>query len=588
MIKLRTVGKYEIVDALGSGGMGTVYRAFDPTLERIVALKILNLDLIHDAASDDLSARFRNEARAVARLNHPAIVSVFDYDDQDPAGPYIAMEYVNGCALDQYVTQRPELHLEDAVSAMQQVLGGVAYAHRQGVVHRDIKPSNLLVTRDGLVKITDFGIAKIGTRNRTQTGLLVGTPQYMAPEQYTGGTLDHRCDIHAAGAVLYELLAGVAPFVGGPGEVMYKICYEVPAPLSSVNPAVPKAFDPIVAQALAKKPDDRYQSAIEFQDALRGAWQMFSRKPASQTLSEKARQIATTMRRAAVPGFPVSSPAAPPPPPMNGPQSAPSPSPEPHPEAPAMAANEQLTAHRPSTGGNAAAADPKMSRTDPLPVSGLGPVAGTAPPPRDIAPPPFARDPEPVSGPGAMFGPSGPAAARVPTGPGVQAGSAAPAPGSLLAWSREQLAEVERQLTPIVGPMAPILVRRAAANTGSRRQLYELLADHLHTPEERRRFLAGEAQVTGPAQGSDAAGHGDDAHASSRISGIQPGRPVTPETTQRAAQLLARYLGPIASVVARKAAAVATDEAHLYAMLADKLQDPAERDRFIDAAGRVD
>jgi hypothetical protein len=252
-----------------------------------------------------------------------------------------------------------------------------------------------------------------------------------------------------------------------------------------------------------------------------------------------------------------------------------------------MAANEQLAPRRAPAGGNAAAADPKLSRTDPLPASSPGPVAGAALPSRDIAPPPSARDPEPVSGPGAMFGPSGPAAARVPTGPGVPGGSTAPAPGSLLAWSREQLAEVERQLTPIVGPMAPILVRRAAANTGSRRQLYELLADHLRTPEERRRFLAGEAQVTGPAEGSDA-GHGDDAHASSRISGIQPGRPVTPETTQRAAQLLARYLGPIASVVARKAAAVATDEAHLYAMLADKLQDPAERDRFIDAAGRVD
>ena len=148
MATLRTIGKYEIVDALGTGGMGTVYRAFDPTLERIVALKLLHLDLAHEVGADDLRSRFRNEARAVARLNHPAIVSIFDYDDQDPAGAYIAMEYVNGCALDEYVKQRPELHLEDAVSAMQQVLAGLAYAHRQGVVHRDIKPSNLLVTRD--------------------------------------------------------------------------------------------------------------------------------------------------------------------------------------------------------------------------------------------------------------------------------------------------------------------------------------------------------------------------------------------------------------------------------------------------------
>ena len=189
----RTVGKYDIVDALATGGMGTVYRAFDPTLERMVALKIVRLDRDHDVTPEELAARFRNEARAVARLNHPAIVTIFDYDDQDPAGAYIAMEYINGCALDEYVKQRPELHLEDAVSAMQQVLGGLAYAHRQGVVHRDVKPSNLLVTRDGLVKITDFGIAKLGPRTQTQSGLIVGTPQYMAPEQYMGGVVDHRC-----------------------------------------------------------------------------------------------------------------------------------------------------------------------------------------------------------------------------------------------------------------------------------------------------------------------------------------------------------------------------------------------------------
>src|SRR6267378_743253 len=153
MVIPRTVGKYEIMDALGTGGMGTVYRAFDPTLERTVALKIVHLEWVHEVPPEELAKRFRNEARAVARLNHPAIVAIFDYDDQDPAGAYIAMEYVNGCALDEYVKQRPELHLEDAVSAMQQVLAGLAYAHRQGVIHRDIKPSNLLVTREGLVKI---------------------------------------------------------------------------------------------------------------------------------------------------------------------------------------------------------------------------------------------------------------------------------------------------------------------------------------------------------------------------------------------------------------------------------------------------
>src|SRR5438876_1169973 len=289
----RTVGKYEIVDAVGAGGMGTVYRAFDPTLERMVALKIVHLDRVHDVPFEQLCVRFRNEARAVARLNHPAIVTIFDYDDQDPVGAYIAMEYVQGCALDEYVKQRPELHLEDAVSAMHQVLGGLAYAHARDVVHRDIKPSNLLVTRDGLVKITDFGIARIGPKTTTQTGLLVGTPQYMAPEQWMGGLVDHRCDIHAAGAVLYELLTGTPPFTGTSAEVMYKVCNEVPKLLSAVDSSIPKALDAIVARALEKIPANRYASAQEFQQALRSGWQAFSPKPPSLTLSQSARVIAT-------------------------------------------------------------------------------------------------------------------------------------------------------------------------------------------------------------------------------------------------------------------------------------------------------
>jgi serine/threonine-protein kinase len=307
----RIVGKYEIVDAIGVGGMGTVYRAFDPTLERMVALKIVHLDRVHDVAPEQLRERFRNEARAVARLNYPAIVTIFDYDDQDPFGAYIAMEYVQGCALDEYVKQRPELHLEDAISAMQQVLGGLAYAHGKDVVHRDVKPSNLLVTRDGLVKITDFGIARIGPRVTTQSGLLVGTPQYMAPEQYMGGVVDHRCDIHAAGAVLYELLTGSPPFTGSSSEVMYKVCHEVPKPMSSVAASVPKVFDAIVAKALEKLPANRYASALDFQQALRASWQVISPKPPSSTLSHRARLIATAIHRQPVPAQHAVAPAPP-------------------------------------------------------------------------------------------------------------------------------------------------------------------------------------------------------------------------------------------------------------------------------------
>jgi eukaryotic-like serine/threonine-protein kinase len=471
----RIVGKYEIVDAIGTGGMGTVYRAFDPTLERMVALKIVHLDRVQDVAPEQLHERFRNEARAVARLNYPAIVTIFDYDDQDPAGAYIAMEYVQGCALDEYVKQRPELHLEDAISAMQQVLGGLAYAHGKDVVHRDVKPSNLLVTRDGLVKITDFGIARIGPRTTTQTGLLVGTPQYMAPEQYMGGVVDHRCDIHAAGAVLYELLTGSPPFTGSSSEVMYKVCHEVPKPMSSVDGSIPKVFDAIVAKALEKLPVNRYASALDFQQALRASWQVISPKPPSPTLSHSARLIATAIHRQ-------------------------------------PAAAQRAVAPAPPQAPNSA--DPRL-------------------------------------------------APKVPPTP-VRSGGAS---GSLVAWSREQLAEIERQLLPLVGPMARILVRDAAATTASRQELYQLLARHLQGPEERRQFLLF-------AERNNPAGQGVRA-------GIGPALPLTEESTQRASQLLARYIGPIAMIVTRKAAKTVTDEAQLYALLAEKIDAGPERDRFI-------
>ena len=473
------VGKYEIVDAIGAGGMGTVYRAFDPTLERMVALKIVHLDRVQDVAPEQLRERFRNEARAVARLNYPAIVTIFNYDDQDPGGAYIAMEYVEGCALDEYVKQRPELHLEDAISAMQRVLGGLAYAHSKNVVHRDVKPSNLLVTREGLVKITDFGIAKIGPRLSTQTGLLVGTPQYMAPEQYMGGVVDHRCDIHAAGAVLYELLTGSPPFTGSAAEVMYRVCHEVPKPMSSIDASIPKVFDAIVAKALEKLPAKRYASALDFQQALRASWQVISSKPPSPTLSLSARLIATAIHR---------QPAAA--------QRVVAPSPSPAPKS-----------------------DPRL-------------------------------------------------APKAPYTP-LRAGGA---PGSLATWSREHLAEIERQLLPLVGPMARILVRDAAATTASRQELYQLLASRLQSLEERRQFLLF-AERNNP-------------EGSGMMPGIGPALPLTAEGTQRASQLLARYIGPIATVVTRKAAKTVTDEAQLYALLAQKIAAGPERDRFIQEVQR--
>jgi serine/threonine protein kinase len=523
MVIPQIVGKYEIVDTLGTGGMGTVYRAFDRTLERTVALKIVHLDRVHGVTSEELARRFRIEALAGARLNHPAIVAIFDYDDQDPIGAYIAMEYVEGCGLDHYIKQRTELHLEDAISAMQQLLEGLACAHRQGVVHRDIKPANLLITRTGLIKIMDFGIAKMGPRTQTQHGLIIGTPQYMAPEQYVGGAVDQRCDIHAAGVVLYELLTGSSPYIGTEPEVMYKICCENPKPLSTVDPSIAKAFDPIVAKALEKVPANRYASAEEFQEALRSSWQGVSSKVPSPTLSETARTIATafSLQRVA----PLGS---------------------------SQAADTLVRVRTAGVTGAAPGADPVVQ---PVPPDGVAPLTGS---PRSDA---------------------------ISKTAAVATGSTRPrdigATGSLVGWSRDQLAEIERQLTPIVGPMARILVREAAATTGSRQEVYRLLASHLRTPEERRQFLpAGDLLPTEP--GSTAPPSVADSVVSSNVAGV----PLTAQITQRASQLLARYLGPIAAVVTRRAAQTAADEAQLYSILAEKLTDTAERERFLMEARR--
>jgi serine/threonine protein kinase len=523
MVIGQTVGKYVIVDTLGTGGMGTVYRAFDRTLERTVALKIVHLEPVPGVTPEELAKRFRIEALAGARLNHPAIVAIFDYDDQDPIGAYIAMEYVEGCGLDHYLKRRTELHLEDAISVMQQVLDGLACAHRQGVVHRDIKPANLLIARDGLVKIMDFGIAKMGPRTQTQSGMIMGTPQYMAPEQYVGGAVDQRCDVHAAGAVLYELLTGSPPYVGTETEVMYKICCEKPKPLSMVDPLIAKAFDPIVAKALEKVPANRYASAEDFREELLSSWQSISSKVPSATLSETARAIAAafTLQRGALPGG-------------------------------SQVADTIVRAPAAGVTGAAPGADPVAQ---PVPPDGAAPRTGS---PR----------PDPISKTGAVATGSNRARNTGQT-------------GSLIGWSRDQLAEIERQLTPIVGPMARILVREAAATTGSRQELYRVLATHLRTPEERKQFLP-PADSSPTAPGSTTPPTAADTVVDSSVGGV----PLTAQITQRASQLLARYLGPIATVLTRRAAQTAADEAHLYSILAEKLTDTAERERFLMEARR--
>ena len=266
------LGKYQITGVLGEGAMGVVYRGFDPDIRRIVALKTIRKQGGDSAqAAAQAAARFRNEAQAAGRLLHPGIVGVYDFGD-DGRVAYIAMEFVEGHTLSQYLAQKVRFTEADVASMATQLLEALAHAHEHGVWHRDIKPSNVIMTKTGRVKIADFGIARTDTTGLTMANSVLGTPMYMAPEQFMGLPIDHRVDVYSTGVVLYQLLAGRAPFVGPQEALMYKVVNEVPAPPSTLEgaPHGPR-FDAVVATALAKDPKLRFANASAFRDALTAA-----------------------------------------------------------------------------------------------------------------------------------------------------------------------------------------------------------------------------------------------------------------------------------------------------------------------------
>ena len=263
------VGKFEIVEELGRGGMGVVYKAVDPGIERTVALKVLPPSHTQDA---ELRERFLREARAAGRLQHPNIVVIHEIGE-DQGNLYIAMEYLEGETLAERIArERGRGDVASALEVMAQVGRGLNYAHERGVVHRDIKPANILVTREGTAKILDFGIARAGDKRMTKTGQVMGTIYYMSPEQINGQQLDGRSDIFSAGIVLYELLTGDVPFdEESTGATMMKILTAPAPPLGERAPMSPPVLEEIVARALAKQPAERYPNAAEFAAALEAA-----------------------------------------------------------------------------------------------------------------------------------------------------------------------------------------------------------------------------------------------------------------------------------------------------------------------------
>ncbi len=263
------LGRYEVISELGQGAMGVVYKARDPLIDREVAIKTINLSLALEER-EEYEARFYQEAKAAGRLGHPNIVTIYDVGRTGDIA-YIAMEYLHGRELRDVLNEKKILPVSQVLDIVIQVAQGLSYAHEHEIVHRDVKPSNVMIIRDGHVKITDFGIARMASAAvRTQTGMVLGSPKYMSPEQVLGKLTDQRSDIFSLGVMLYEMLTGQVPFIGeNVNAIMYQTLNAIPAPPSNANPAVPEMLNYIVAKALAKDLDARYQNASELVNDLR-------------------------------------------------------------------------------------------------------------------------------------------------------------------------------------------------------------------------------------------------------------------------------------------------------------------------------
>lgn len=461
------LGKYPVSQVLGKGAMGIVYLGHDPIIKRPVAIKTIRKELIEDdERAESMSVRFRREAQAAGALNHPGIVAVYEYGE-DKEYAFIAMEYVEGNTLREYQAQGARFDERDTVSIMSQLLDALEFAHVNSVWHRDIKPANIIIMKNGRIKLADFGIARIESTDRTRTSMLMGTPGYIAPEYYLGEHVDHRIDIFAAGVLLYELLAGRAPFRGRPEAIMHDVCYDDPVPPSEVvrSRGWPR-YDGIVARALEKVPDKRFQSAGAFRAALLAEYA----QPVSNTISE-----ATIISKVVRPvGVDPGTPSAP--------------------------------------------------KTPSFPASTM--------PPSD--------------------------------------------------WSIPVLSGVEIELARFIGPVAKVLVRRAARTHKDIDSLVLGLLgslDHQADREAFTRAVTGRALVAAAPEAVASA---------STLTASVPGPNVTPEDVDRAVKLLTPFIGPIARVVAKRAATPGGSRHAFFVEVSRSLETSSQRERFLRAAGAAD
>ncbi len=302
------LGKYVIDSVIGRGAMGVVYKAHDPNMDRPVAIKVLRADILEAEERANLLTRFAGEAKAYGRLLHPNIVTCYGCDEID-GQMAIVMEYVDGHSLKQMFDTKVNFPPAAARQIMRQLLDALAYSHNHGVIHRDIKPANLLLTRDGRLKITDFGIARIDTTSVTQTGYVLGSPSYMSPEQFAGGKVDARSDLFSAAVLLYQLLTGRKPFPATDlGEALHQVMTSTPALPSSINSGLDPALDAVVMKGLSKAPENRFASAEVFAQALDCA---FARPPAANAPATAEATQTVLVSTATTPAANIA-PAAPP------------------------------------------------------------------------------------------------------------------------------------------------------------------------------------------------------------------------------------------------------------------------------------